>query len=174
MGLFLSAIVSTTEKVMTIVPLALIPQIMLGGVVAKISSSLVEVISYVTLSRWGTEGFSILQKDVVGTSVEIKDESLVQVETEKDANDMPVLDSEGNPVVSEVDLGDDNFVSLDTKQDAVESLHEQFHANYFDFFGDLAGTMRLDVIAVVIMSFLLFGGIIWALKKKDSIPRTDK
>ena len=64
MGLLLSAIVSTTEKVMTLVPIALIPQIMLAGVVAKIENQFVEILSYATLSRWGTEGFSIIQKDV--------------------------------------------------------------------------------------------------------------
>jgi ABC-type multidrug transport system permease subunit len=64
MGLLLSAIVSTTDKVMTLVPIALIPQIMLAGVVAKIENQFVEILSYATLSRWGTEGFSVIQKDV--------------------------------------------------------------------------------------------------------------
>jgi len=68
MGLLLSAVVSTTDKVMTIVPIALIPQIMLAGVMAKIENQWVEMLSYVTLSRWGTEGFSIIQKNV---SVEV-------------------------------------------------------------------------------------------------------
>ena len=64
MGLLLSAVVSTTEKVMTLVPIALIPQIMLAGVVAKISSPVVEVLSYLTLSRWGNEGFCNVQENV--------------------------------------------------------------------------------------------------------------
>ena len=64
MGLLLSAVVSTTDKVMTLVPIALIPQIMLAGVVAKIENQFVETLSYATLSRWGTEGFSIIQKNV--------------------------------------------------------------------------------------------------------------
>jgi ABC-type multidrug transport system permease subunit len=64
MGLLLSAMVTTTEKVMTLVPIALIPQIMLAGVVAKIENQFVEILSYVTLSRWGTEGFNIIQEDV--------------------------------------------------------------------------------------------------------------
>ncbi len=63
-GLFLSSIVSTTEKVMTLVPIALIPQIMLAGIVAKIENQAVEILSYFTLSRWGTEGFSILQENI--------------------------------------------------------------------------------------------------------------
>ena len=58
LGLLLSSIVDTTEKAMTIVPLILIPQIMLAGLIAKVSSPLVEVLSYLTLSRWGVEGFN--------------------------------------------------------------------------------------------------------------------
>ncbi len=65
MGLVLSAAVNSTEKVMTLVPLALIPQIMLAGVVTKITSPLVEVLSYFTLSRWGTEGLAVLQENIV-------------------------------------------------------------------------------------------------------------
>jgi ABC-type multidrug transport system ATPase subunit/pSer/pThr/pTyr-binding forkhead associated (FHA) protein/ABC-type multidrug transport system permease subunit len=65
MGLLLSALVSTTEKVMSLVPLVLIPQIMLAGVVAKISNVFVEFLSYFSLSRWGTEGFCNIQKDVI-------------------------------------------------------------------------------------------------------------
>ena len=64
LGLLLSAVVKTSEKVMTLVPIALIPQIMLAGIVSKIENQFVEILSYVTLSRWGTEGFSIIQDKV--------------------------------------------------------------------------------------------------------------
>jgi energy-coupling factor transporter ATP-binding protein EcfA2 len=63
-GLLLSSITENTEKVMTIVPIALLPQIMLAGVLARITNPLVEFLSYMTISRWGTEGFSVIQKDV--------------------------------------------------------------------------------------------------------------
>ena len=49
---------------MSIVPISLIPQIMLAGVVAKITNPVVEIISYFTIARWGTEGLSIIQKEV--------------------------------------------------------------------------------------------------------------
>ena len=64
MGLYLSSAVNTTEKVMSIVPISLIPQIMLGGVIAKITSPIVEYLSYFTVARWGTEGMTILQEKV--------------------------------------------------------------------------------------------------------------
>ena len=64
MGLMLSSLVDKPEKVMSIVPISLIPQIMLAGVVAKITNPVVEIISYFTIARWGTEGLSIIQKEV--------------------------------------------------------------------------------------------------------------
>jgi ABC-type multidrug transport system permease subunit len=65
LGLFLSTVMSTTEKVMTVVPIVLMPQIMLAGLVAKINNEFVELISYLTLSRWGTEGFNIIQQEII-------------------------------------------------------------------------------------------------------------
>ena len=65
MGLMLSAVFDNTEKVMSFVPITLIPQIMLAGIVAKISLPLVEFVSYFTLSRWGTEGMVNIQQKVM-------------------------------------------------------------------------------------------------------------
>ena len=65
LGLVLSALVNSTEKVMTLVPIVLIPQILLGGFITKIGNSAVEIISYFMLSRWGTEGFTIQQGTVM-------------------------------------------------------------------------------------------------------------
>lgn len=64
LGLVISASVNTTEKVMSIIPLALIPQIMLSGAVVPIKKIYVELLSYLTFSRWGTEGASIIQGEV--------------------------------------------------------------------------------------------------------------
>lgn len=64
LGLLLSASLSTSEKVMSIVPIVLIPQIMLAGLVAKINNWLVELISYLTFTRWGTEGFNFIQDKI--------------------------------------------------------------------------------------------------------------
>lgn len=62
-GLFLSSFFSTTEKVMTVVPISLMPQIMLAGVMTRLDSSIIEILSFFTLGRWGTEGFARLQDD---------------------------------------------------------------------------------------------------------------
>ena len=172
MGLWLSAVANKTEKVMAVVPILLIPQIILGGIIAPISGSLVEVISYFTLARWGTEGFSTIQDEVIGVTPEIIDKDKVKVELDKDANDMPIIDGEGNPQINSIELGGaDNTGSKDEVIDAVDALKDNFDENYTTWFGDWAGTMKLDVLFVMLLSGLLFGGILIALKKKDAIPR---
>jgi ABC-type multidrug transport system ATPase subunit/pSer/pThr/pTyr-binding forkhead associated (FHA) protein len=153
MGLLLSAVVSTSEKVMTLVPIALIPQIMLAGVVAKISSPVVEVLSYLTLSRWGNEGFCNVQKNV---RIEVPNIQLA-----------PPTDAGIQRTVS--DASDEITTKWET-QNAIEQLKACFHDNYEETFGnDWSYTMQLDLVAVGTLSFLFFVGIYIALKRKDSI-----
>lgn len=64
-GLFLSAYFDTTEKVLTVVPIALMPQIMLAGVVEIIHSLKVDMLSFLMLGRWGTEGFLRIQNEPI-------------------------------------------------------------------------------------------------------------
>ncbi|GAB4130750.1 MAG: hypothetical protein Fur0041_00250 [Bacteroidia bacterium] len=151
MGLMLSAVVDTAEKVMTLVPLALIPQIMLAGLVAKIKNPVVEYISYGTLSRWGTEGFSILQ-DTVRAEVMKIDTAMIKPDT---AHPGKVIIPD--PVTDTVNVS------------SVEVLHKQFHPDYKETFTS-AGEMSLDYIAVGVISVIFLAGIYYALKKKDSIP----
>ncbi len=65
LGLFISASSSSTEKAMAVVPIVIIPQIMLAGVVVSINTRWVELLSYFTISRWGTEGFSRIQAKII-------------------------------------------------------------------------------------------------------------
>jgi len=60
LGLCISARAKNIEQVISSVPLALIPQLMLAGVLARVSHWLVEGISYFSFARWGTEGFTII------------------------------------------------------------------------------------------------------------------
>lgn len=153
MGLLLSAVVSTTEKVMTLVPIALIPQIMLAGVVAKISSPVVEVLSYLTLSRWGNEGFCNVQENV---RIEVPN---IQMQPPTD----PTLQN----AVSEAPE------KISTKwetHNAIDQLKECFHDNYEKTFGnEWAFSMKLDFVAIGTLSLLFFIGIYIALKMKDSM-----
>jgi hypothetical protein len=51
----LSALTQTTEEVMSLLPIALMPQIILSGILQPIESSITQLLSYFTLGRWGTE-----------------------------------------------------------------------------------------------------------------------
>jgi len=64
MGLLVSASMNNIEKVMSVVPLVLIPQIMLAGSIAKISNGFVEALSFLTIARWANEGLTIIQGNV--------------------------------------------------------------------------------------------------------------
>ena len=132
LGLLLSATLATAEKVMTIVPIILIPQIMLAGLVAKIETPFVEIISYLTFTRWGTEGFNALQEQVV-----------ISIPT---------------------DLG-----VMQTTSNAIENLKLKFYDSYTEWFGDLAGTLKLDIIAVLILMILMTYFIFRQLKKKVEV-----
>ena len=142
-GLLISAISNSTEKVMSIVPIAVIPQIMLAGIIAKIPNVTVEFFSYLTFSRWGTEGFDHIQKEIV--------------------EPMPKIDPSQNP--EEVP----KIVQEDSVIDAYDQLETNFHSSYDSNFGDLAGTLTLDFLVILILGFICLLGIWWSLKKKDSI-----
>jgi ABC-type multidrug transport system ATPase subunit len=139
LGLLLSATVSTTEKVMTVVPIALIPQIMLAGIVAKISTAHVELLSYLTLSRWGTEGFCNIQEKVMLS--------------------MPMT----NPTTGNTS---DTLSKVKAIEQLKKSFHPE---NYENTFGKMHGHLKLDFIAVATLGLIFFICICIALKKKDTI-----
>jgi serine/threonine protein kinase len=141
-GLYISAVSNNTEKVMSIVPIAVIPQIMLAGVITKIPNLFVEFISYFTFSRWGTEGFNHIQNNVV--------EPMPKIQT-----------FANNP-------GKVYIVNKDTLVDACERLNYNFHSSYQTNFGDLSGTMKIDILFVTVLGFVSFIGIVNALRNKDS------
>ena len=143
LGLLLSAIVSSTERVMTFVPLALIPQIMLAGVVTPITSPMVEWISYGTISRWGTEGFTSLQGDLYINELQPSGE----------------LDTAGVMIMD----------TVPSTMDGVTALHSQFHKQYIDFFGESASWLTIDFAVLMGLAVLFLAGIWVALKRKDAI-----
>jgi ABC-type multidrug transport system ATPase subunit len=61
LGLVLSATAKNQESVMTLIPLALLPQNILSGIVAPIGDRLTELLSFITLGRWGTESIARIQ-----------------------------------------------------------------------------------------------------------------
>lgn len=62
-GLLLSSLTSTVEEVMSLLPIALMPQIILSGILQQLESELTIILSYLTLGRWGTELLARAQDD---------------------------------------------------------------------------------------------------------------
>jgi ABC-type multidrug transport system ATPase subunit/pSer/pThr/pTyr-binding forkhead associated (FHA) protein len=60
-GLALSAFANSAESAVSILPIALMPQIILSGIVSPVKSTLMELLSYLTFGRWGTEGLARIQ-----------------------------------------------------------------------------------------------------------------
>jgi hypothetical protein len=152
LGLLLSAIVTTSEKVMTLVPIALIPQIMLSGILAKITHPFVEVLSYFILSRWGNEGFCNVQENV-----------RIDVPIATIPTDIELPSSENNS----------ENLRIITKEETVNSIEQLklcFHNNYEKTFGDdWAFSLKLDFVVISFLSLMFFIGIYIALKRKDSM-----
>lgn len=170
MGLLLSALVDTTERVMTIVPISLIPQIMLAGVLAKIQNPLVEFISYFTLSRWGNEGLSIIQQTTVA---EVPDLSMNGPAGGEMPSDTAVVDSSSTYDAGSQDMsGAAPVDSVEMKLDTInapESLMDFYHEKYETMFGSYSNTLELDAMAILALAVLFTSGILIALKRKDSI-----
>ena len=63
MGLLISSIVKTGEAAMALVPITLIPQVVMGGLIVKFDyfSDLVKILSGTMLSRWAFELLLILE-----------------------------------------------------------------------------------------------------------------
>jgi ABC-type multidrug transport system ATPase subunit/pSer/pThr/pTyr-binding forkhead associated (FHA) protein len=175
MGLLLSAIVDTTEKVMTLVPITLIPQILLAGVLSKLPSSIVELMSYVTISRWGTEGFTNIQQKVEVPKHSIFDQnnkvvdSLYMEDYVKESCESKARGEDVSELEMSVEIEKSNGVELYNDSNAVDFLNNQYHSSYKEFFPDLYSTFTIDFIAVLIISIVFFIGIYITLKRKDSI-----
>jgi ABC-type multidrug transport system ATPase subunit/pSer/pThr/pTyr-binding forkhead associated (FHA) protein len=158
MGLLISAIFDNTEKVMTIVPIALMPQIMLAGVVTKLNDQITEFLSYTMIGRWGTEGFAILQDQSVGADT-----------TGSIVNKIPemVTDTLINPqnhVVTLVPHQTGEMIA--SKSGAMETL-DLYHDGLLNW--TQSSDMQYVWMVITIINLLSFVGVYIALKRKDTI-----
>jgi hypothetical protein len=76
-GLALSAISKNVEKVMGLIPIALIPQIMLSGIMVPLKLAFVKIPSFILISRWAMTGISRIQNNIYD---KIPDESVLSLE----------------------------------------------------------------------------------------------
>lgn len=65
LGLFLSSIVRSGKQALAYMPLLLIPQVILAGIIEPIKSRIVDLLSCLTFSRWGTQALAEIQGDVM-------------------------------------------------------------------------------------------------------------
>jgi ABC-type multidrug transport system ATPase subunit len=152
LGLVLSASVNSTEKVMSIIPLALIPQIMLSGVVVPIKSIFVELLSYLTFSRWGTEGAASLQEQVAVPNYQPKPGSIFMD---------PATQQISKPIIEKTEK--------DTVANALEKISENYDDSYSTTFGELASKINLDFVAILLLISILFVYLFLSIKQKDSM-----
>ncbi len=145
-GLLISAIMKNTEKVMAVVPIALIPQIMLAGVLTRVGNPLIEFLSYFTISRWGVEGLANIQRHIA-------------VDTPKFLSN-----DKGMPIKGED--GEFQYVYELTKEDAVKPLVDNFHEVYGKVFGSMSSQFSLDLIMILFLSSGVLVSLFIIMRKK--------
>ncbi len=175
MGLLLSTMFNKTEKVMTFLPLILIPQIMFSGVVTPIISEVTttkngkqhteeklsanELLSYFTFARWGVDAYTDLTEN-------IRIFKPISVEQEKLCIGTCYKDSTQTSVAYKIDTIRNTYDYIKTP-DAVKlpnmlmkkglGIKEESSL----FWGKVGFIGLLD--------FLMFIGIMILLKRKDTI-----
>ena len=169
-GLLLSAVFSNTEKVMTFVPIALMPQIMLAGIISPINENYKAILSYFTLGRWGTEGFAHIQDESARNLGEWADEESEipagVMQMKPVAPEPPEMPADGSPPPPPDTTAIPEEPKMELKPDgAIESLQiygsDKVDISWFpeDFNGVVIATMVLNIICLL--------GIYIALKRKD-------
>lgn len=146
LGLTLSGLVNTVEKAMTLVPLVLIPQVMLAGVVAPMSNGAMEVVSYFSPSRWGNEGMTITQRYVHNTAV--------------DGMEDEVEDPEAAFYIRQ---------EMDSTLTAADALERQYHDSFRPTFGELSYEMPLPLTMLLLQDFILLTILVITMWRKDPI-----
>ena len=150
LGLVLSAFVKSTEKAMTILPLTLLPQILFAGIIVPIKSIWIELLSYLSFSRWGTEGAALIQKNVTVPQYQIKPGSL---------HIDPLTNKNTKPEIVKMEK--------DAIMDASNKISENFHDSYKTIFSELNSNIILDIVALIFIASMLFSILYFALKQKD-------
>jgi len=149
MGLMISSMVNSTEKAMSIIPIVLIPQIMLAGIVVKIKFAFVELLSYMTLSRWGTTGFAKVQMEI---SIP---KSIIKPGTGTSIFDPPI------PIISE---------KQDSTVSAISEISKNFLSSNSGSFEAYNDSNHLEFFVLTGLSIIFFVALFFSMQSKDSIP----
>ncbi|PTM04334.1 MAG: hypothetical protein DA405_07665 [Bacteroidetes bacterium] len=170
LGLMLSAIFDSTEKVMTVVPIALMPQIMLAGVITRIDNYGMEILSFLTFGRWGTEGLARIQDGSVydGDLTEVpKDiESVIAyVPTLKTDS---IIKPDGSVIINNMMDPNETEVSTRSALSLLDFYNEELVDNG-DLIGDFFNSMSANLVAMLALNITFYTFIYVFLKKKDSV-----
>jgi ABC-type multidrug transport system ATPase subunit len=152
MGLLISSLVDTSEKVMSIIPIVLIPQIMLAGIVVKIKFVFVELLSYLTLSRWGTTGFAKIQENIAIPKPMLKPGTGVVMPN--GTFEPPV------PIISEKE---------DSTVNAISQISKNFFENAVGKIEPYNDSINLEIVIVTGISLVFFITLYLSMQSKDSI-----
>ncbi len=156
LGLLISATSKTTERVMTILPLVLLPQIMLSGIIEKINNQIIEALSFLALSKWGTLGLTKIQDKVEINKYETVRESIH-------------LDHQGNLIGNPVVKKSTSTIATNSYDLLVDNFHSIFNNNFKEFKNDFI----LESFMIIFFSIVFYLGIYYELQKKDPITIKD-
>jgi ABC-type multidrug transport system ATPase subunit len=150
MGLMISSMVDSTEKVMSIIPIILIPQIMLAGIVVKIKFIWVELLSYMTLSRWGSTGFAKVQENISIPKPIIKPGT-------------GLGDLNFNPPIAIISEKEDSTVN------AISAMSDNFLSTSSGAFEVYKDSISLEIFIITGISIIFFIALFFSMQSKDSI-----
>lgn len=167
LGLLLSAYFDTTEKVMTVVPIALMPQIMLAGVITKVDNVLVEFLSFFMIGRWGTEGFARIQDNhFINEGIEKK--SIESVITYMPEIKVDTTFAEFGASISTV-LNPEKLVPTGNTALKILDFYNEDLIESGDLIGKIFDSLGANILIVGLLNVALYLLINFALKQKDSI-----
>ena len=124
---------------------------MLAGIIVKINNVFVELLSYLTLSRWGTVGFAKIQNEVAVPK------PIINYKQEMIGDSMIVKPV---PEISSTE---------DTSALAYKEISKNFWPENKDFFIQYQNDSNLEFFIVGIIAIVFFIALFLALKDKDSI-----
>jgi len=160
LGLLLSVIFKNSEQVMSIIPIILIPQIIFAGVIADIDTKDKEVMSYVMLGRWGTEGLSHIQNDCADFS---EYDNLDNTYKTKSVYAIAPAFNRGNNSLPTNNQEQENNKFI--KANPITQLGFYKNNSLLNVFN----SFNKNILAISILNVLIFIMIYILLKKKDKI-----
>lgn len=170
LGLLLSAIFDNTEKVMTVVPIVLMPQIMLAGVITKIDNWGMELLSFLTLGRWGTEGLSRIQDyAVIGENDSLRDDLESVIAYVPKMNMETVVDSVTQTTTITQTMDPTETMGVTKSALKMLDFYNEELMEEGRLIGEIMNSMPANLGFVMGMNIIIYLSIFLALKKKDSI-----